>query len=246
VTCILKLRFVGFAASALLLTGVVVQFLRPVDLAYEASAQVVGKLAEALPRQLPGGWIGTDLPLGESELLRNRAEALLRFDDYVYRSYANAERSFSVYVAYWKPGKMPTRLVSLHTPDRCWVENGWSCLESRNHQESFGAADLPPNEWRIFSAPEGAQKTFTVFWLLADGVPHDFGSGTNRIPNPFAWWSSVLKEARGGKAAHLFVRFTSDRPLEDLVQLSGWTELVASLNQVGLKNRPAAADSGSR
>lgn len=237
----------GLAAAAiLLLTAVAVQFLRPANLAYNGDARVVGKLAEVLPRQLPGGWTGTDLPLGESELLRKRTETLLQFDDYVYRRYANAEKSFSIYIAYWNPGKMPTRLVSLHIPDRCWVENGWTSRQSRNRQAVFAADDLPPCEWRIFSAPGSTQEIFTVFWLLVDGVPFGFGPGANRIPDPFAWWAGVIKEARGEKAAHLFVRLTSDSPLESLVQLSAWSELAAALKQIGLKNRPPAGEAGSR
>jgi Protein of unknown function (DUF3485) len=243
VTGTLKRMVLAVAAAMLLLTAVAVQYFRPIDLAYEGSAQVVGKLAEVLPRHLTGGWSGMDLPLGESELLRKRTEALLQFDDYVHRRYANAERSFSIYIAYWKPGKMPPRLVSLHIPDRCWVENGWTCLQSRNRQTSFAAADLPPCEWRIFTAPGSEQKIFTVFWLLVDGRPHEFGSGSNRIPNPFAWWAGVLKEARGDKAAHLFVRITSDRPLENLVQTSAWPEMAAALRQIGLKSRALAGDS---
>ena len=83
-------------------------------------------LAEAIPERLEG-WQVNDMDLGPTESVTQRSYDLLKLDDFVHRQYVRGDKSFSVYAAYWKPGKMPVRLVNQHTPDRCWTEVGWVC-----------------------------------------------------------------------------------------------------------------------
>lgn len=230
------MAWIGLGA-AVLLTAAVLQFFRPATAIARGQALVAGRLNELLPSSLPGGWSGKELPLGESELLRQRTEGLLQFDDYVYREFSRNGITFAVYAAHWQPGKMPTRLVSLHTPDRCWVENGWICEASRNREPLFAAQGLPATEWRIFSSPGGRGKIYTAFWLLRDGRIYDFGEGLNTIPSPIKWWRGVLEESRGGMPEHLFVRITSDRPFELLAKDPVWAELAAALRRLGLQER---------
>lgn len=199
-----------------------------------ARSRVSGKLSEMLPRHL-AGWVSRELPLGENELLRKRTEGILQFDDYVYREFTHGGLSFTVYAAYWEAGKMPTRLVSLHTPDRCWVENGWTCRDRQNRQIIFADGHIPPGEWRVFSPPGGRQNVHTAFWLLVGGRPYDFGSGLNTVPNPLKWWANVVAEARGGRTDHLFVRITMDRPFEELATEPVWRELADALGHLGLR-----------
>ena len=107
-------------------------------------------LSEILSDELPG-WRVKDRSLGETEAVRYRVGQVLNFDDYVYREYDRGDLRFSAYVAYWRPGKMPVRLVNAHNPDRCWSQVGWRCtaLESEVAKTLPGGS-LKPAEWRIF------------------------------------------------------------------------------------------------
>jgi hypothetical protein len=90
-------------------------------------------LAAAVPASLPG-WTAREVPLGANEFLSSEAEKVLNYDEVVNREFSRGAETFSVYVAYWGAGKMPTRLVASHTPDRCWTENGWKCVAMKFKQ----------------------------------------------------------------------------------------------------------------
>src|SRR5690606_27133761 len=45
--------------------------------------------------------------------------------------YISGPLRLSVYVAYWEPAKMSSRLVAGQTPDVCWVGAGWTCTPRR-------------------------------------------------------------------------------------------------------------------
>jgi len=198
--------------------------------------ELKGRLPQALP-----GWQTNELPLGPNELLTERATEILRFDEYVYREYSRASQGFAVYSAYWSPGKMPTRLIALHTPDRCWTENGWICQE-----QQFGVLVgqsgnmLYPAQWRVFTPPGQNNRQYVLFWLLVDGKPYNFGHRLNTIPHPLKWWSDVIDEAVAGSKEHLFVRITSSRPFEELAGDPGWEQLLVALGKLGLGEAPKA------
>jgi hypothetical protein len=83
-------------------------------------------LTSVIPDQIPG-WVVKDLPIAETEEMKKAVDEILNYDDAVYRNYNQGQTTISVYVAYWKPGKMSPRLIAAHTPDVCWVNNGWKC-----------------------------------------------------------------------------------------------------------------------
>ena len=172
--------------------------------------------------------------MGPNELVRNRTTELLQYDDCVYRQYVQGSRQFAVYAAYWSPGKMPTRLISTHTPDRCWTENGWRCIDQK-----FGftidrpGLSLPPMQWRIFEPPVGDTKEYVLFWLLVGGKPYDFGQRLNTVPNPMRWWLNVVEEATSGNQEQFFVRVTSHRPFEELAGDPAWDEFLQVLGRIG-------------
>ena len=230
---------------ALLLTGVGVVILAAA-LIFQFTAGNPGMASAAIQRmdlaaRLPSRlleWQSKDLPLGPNELLRNQTAEILRYDEYVFREYSQGARNFAVYAAYWAPGKMPTRFVALHTPDRCWTENGWTCLDQKYEvQIQSSGVRLLPTQWRVFNPPGGQAKQYVYFWLLVGGQSHDFGQRLNTIPNPVKWWQNVVDEARAGNPEHLFVRVTSDRPFEELAGDPGWEELLGALARLGLEAR---------
>jgi len=143
-------------------------------------------LARSIPATVDG-WSSREVPLGTSEFLAGEAEKVLNYDEVLNREFNRGGEAFGVYVAYWGAGKMPTRLVASHTPDRCWTENGWRCLEMKFKQrEIFEGSALQPAEWRLFETP-GGSPTYVLYWHLVDGRAYDYGDRFNAIPDPLLW-----------------------------------------------------------
>src|SRR4051812_8877665 len=91
------------------------------------------RIADMVPREIDG-WNVSDEPIGPTEAASASALKTLNLDDYAYRSFHRGGHFFTVYAAYWAAGRMPTRLVASHTPDRCWTENGMRCVETGFHR----------------------------------------------------------------------------------------------------------------
>ncbi len=144
--------------GALLAAGVVLQF--AYSLREEPQAQPRLRLAELIARQVPD-WTVVDEPIGMTEATSEAALKTLNLDDFVYRRYQRGGRSFTVYAAYWAAGKMPTRLVASHTPDRCWTENGMRCVDLKFKQTyAVQGHPLLPADWRVFvSGQDGGRRT---------------------------------------------------------------------------------------
>jgi len=192
------------------------------------------KLETALPLHLEG-WDGRDVPLGADAFQSSAVEKILNYDQVVYREYRHGQETFGVYVAYWGAGKMPTRFVASHTPDRCWTENGWHCVEMKFKQtEPFAGPALPPAEWRLFEPPQGGRPTYVLYWHLVDGQLYDYGSRFNEVPSPLLWWKDAARQALLGSREQFFIRLTSNEPLEQLMADPGVAAVVRSLQGLGL------------
>lgn len=179
---------------AIILGGLVLVLAAGIQLRHNGSASPgKGKhLTSALPASLDG-WSGREVPLGPTELVQGSVEKTLRFDDVYFREFNSSRASISLYVAYWGPGKMPTQLVASHTPDRCWVENGWKC-EQAKHQVSLTAGNvaLRSGEWRLFAAPN-AQRLNVQFWHLVGNETYDYGERLNQVPSVWRWWRDAVR-----------------------------------------------------
>jgi hypothetical protein len=202
-------------------------------------------VAALIPASLPG-WRVKNVPLGPTEFMTGQVEKVLNFDEAVSREYHRASTSFGVYVAYWGAGKMPTRLVASHTPDRCWTENGWTCLEMRFRQKLAANGDaLQPAEWRRFQPPDGGAPTYVLYWHLVDGRVYDQGGRFNAVPHPLAWWRDAVQQALRGSREQYFIRLTANVPLETLWGDPGFNEVLRGLKALGLASQltPVAATS---
>ena len=220
--------------TAVLLAGALAfQFLLKPVVRRDALSSI--QLAKRLPSSL-AGWRMSELPLGPNEFLERRSAEVLRCDEFVFREFSRGETKFAVFSSYWGQGKMPTRLVSMHTPDRCWIENGWTCPKQVYGANVESASQrLVAAQWRLFNPPQSREDVFVLFWLMIDGKPYDFGRRLNRIPNPIRWWADVVDEAKSGSKEHLFFRLTSNRPFEELRGDPGWEELLGALAKLGLR-----------
>ncbi len=189
----------------------------------------------------PVGWNGREVPLGVNEFLSTEVEKVLNYDEAISREYSRAGESFGVYVAYWGAGKMPTRLVASHTPDRCWTENGWQCLQMKfKVAEKIGDVALQPAEWRIFEPPRGGAPTYVMYWHLVEGRTYDYGERFNNVPDPLLWWKDAVQQAVLGSREQYFIRLTSSAPLENLWNDPGFGEVLRGLGQLGLAVQPSA------
>jgi hypothetical protein len=219
------------AAGIVLIAAICVQGIQVFRQEHHAAPTHLGS---DLPREVPG-WESRDVSLGANEFLSGEAEKVLNFDDHVYREYTRNGETFAVYVAYWSAGKMPTRMVASHTPDRCWTENGWRCTEMRFKQvKYFGGKALQPAEWRSFEPPTGGSPSYVMYWHLVSGKTYDYGSRFNEVPNPILWWKDAVQQAVLGSREQYFIRITSQEPLEALWSDPGFGKVIESLVRLGL------------
>lgn len=194
-------------------------------------------LAQAVPARLPG-WEGHDVPLGPNEFIAGEVEKVLNYDQVLYREFRHDGETFGVYVAYWGPGKMPARFVASHTPDRCWTENGWHCLEMKYKQrEPFDEGALQPAEWRLFEPPEGGSPTYVLYWHLVDGKIYDYGDRFNAVPDPYRWWKDAVQQVLLGSREQFFIRLTSNEPFDRLYGDPGVAEVLRALERLGLSEK---------
>ncbi len=195
------------------------------------------RLAQRVPEGI-SGWEGRDVPLGPNEFIAGEVEKVLNYDQVVYREFKRNGETFGVYVAYWGPGKMPTRLVASHTPDRCWTENGWRCLDMKfKREEALDGLELQPAESRLFEPPEGGKPTYVLYWHLVDGRVYDYGPRFNSVPDPIRWWKDAVQEILRGNREQIFIRLTSNEPIENLWTDPGIEEVLHSLVGLGLSER---------
>ncbi|MDX2111080.1 MAG: exosortase-associated EpsI family protein [Verrucomicrobiota bacterium] len=199
----------------------------------QAQSTLKIKLADAIPAKLKG-WSVTEVPLGNTESLDTRSRAILNFDDYVFRSYRRGGREFSVYVAYWGPGKMPVRLVNAHTPDRCWTQVGFKCLDMKfNQPTEYVGGPLQPMEWRVFEI--NGSRLYVHFWHIVGGERHMYRDGFNDLPPVTVIFDDLYKFGLNLKREQFFVRITSDRPLDEFKDEPAYQEILGDLAKLCLK-----------
>jgi hypothetical protein len=220
----------------------------------EQPVQISGPLlSQRIVRDVEG-WAVSDEPLGLTEAATESALNLLNLDDFVYRRYQRGSVYFTIYVAHWVSGKMPTRLVAIHTPDRCWTENGMQCVELRFSQ-TYLVRDrkLLPAEWRVFvprqdldeekgwgrsstAAMQGSSgpRVHVVYWHLVAGKLYDYGRRFNAVPDPWRWWKDTLEQAAYGSQEQFFIRVASETPIELLFSDPGFQRVLESVANLGL------------
>jgi hypothetical protein len=230
---------IPFFAAIVLLGAVTIQLaanLKPVP---EGSLEE--PLKNAIPDQL-SGWQVQELDLGPTESVTQRSYDLLNLDDFVHRQYSRPGQSFSVYVAYWKPGKMPVRLVNQHSPDRCWTEVGYTCTDRKwNVQRSVEGEDLQPGQWGVYEL--GDSKNYTYFWHIVGGVSHWYGGERiNTRSSLTSIWEDFRKFGLNVHREQFFVRVVSAQPMDDLWSQPGFQTVMADLGRLCLAEPPAETE----
>ncbi len=169
-------------------------------------------LTKAVPSELPG-WEVEDHELADSEEMQDRVEDILNFSEALFRSYTKGKTTISVYIAYWEPRKMPVRQVQAHTPDICWVRNGWQVADSE-YSVALNAGELPlkPAEFRVMTKDPVLQ--YVYYW-------HTVGDNiyVNRTIGSWDKWDpikSLFKFGLNQKREQFFIRLSSNRPFNEI------------------------------
>lgn len=190
-------------------------------------------LAEIVPSKI-AGWTVKDQPIAETEEMKKAVGELLNYDDAIFRSYTQGKTTVSVYVAYWKPGKMSPRLIAGHTPDVCWVGNGWKCT-ARDFAYSIPSLnnkinDIPPAQAGTYTLAGQAQHV--LFWHLHDGksVAYDIAGAP-------PWWATISELWKNGlnqRGEQFFIRISSNVPIEESLKTTALSEALIALGPLGL------------
>ncbi len=176
-----------------------------------ASPRFSGRVADflAVEREVPG-WSHQDIPIADTPEMQKRVFELLNFDDGEFAVYSDGRRAVSMYVAYWRPGKMTPRLVAGHTPDVCWVGAGWKIQRAVvNNALSHGAQPIFAAEERDMHRA-ATQETVLYWHVAADRVlagydPAAIGSAFCEL------WAFGLRQ----RPEQFFVRISSRGPVKD-------------------------------
>jgi len=189
-----------------------------------------GPLEEIIPMDLAGGWIGEEIPLAHTEEMRAVTEQILQFDEVISRRYTKGDLNLSLYIAYWEPGKVPIRKVGVHTPDTCWVQNGWT-REERRHAliQEAGGRVLQPCEYGLFSIRNHYEHV--VFWHLVGGEVHSYDQhGMHNIWSPI---TDLFSKGLNQRRDQYFIRISSDTYLFDIWDDPGFQELLSAVGKLG-------------
>jgi hypothetical protein len=194
-------------------------------------------LTDIVPSEL-NGWTIKDLDMAESPESSARISDFLNFDDALFRVFQKGDVFVGLYIAYWTPGKASYRWAGAHTPDTCWVLNGWT-REEREYSIPFtyNKINLEPVEFGVYSKDGNSQNVY--FWHLVGGEPFSYNqTGT---PNILAALLDVKEYGLNLREEQFFIRLSSNKTLEELRQIDGFEAIVQSLVEIGLEEETYSA-----
>jgi hypothetical protein len=191
-------------------------------------------LTTDIPVALPG-WSYRELPLAETEETRKAVVNTLQFDQFVSRIYQRESTTVTIYAAYWGPNKVPPRAVGVHTPDTCWIQNGWTRTARRHAVTlSLGGQALKPGEFGTYSL--NGQSLNVLFWHLVGGEVYSYEQdGLHSLSAPLI---DLLQFGLNQRRDQLFVRLACNEPFDKIWADPGFQQLLRSLSGLGL-NQPS-------
>ncbi len=211
-----------------------------------------------LKTQIPDKFMGAtsiEKELGATEEVVRATEKILNVSDYLNREYTlSSGKKLTLYISYWEPAKDPIEQASTHTPDRCWVNNGWTCNEkTRKLSEDISIEGLEkklkPARYGEYTFKKGDtfSKPYTRYvwyWFLVDGKVYEF-TRKNYAPSPFLWLKNTLTYMNQKAPEMYFVRIDTDFPIDELRKDAEFQQLLKYLGDMilfeGAKGRSANA-----
>ena len=187
-------------------------------------------LSHIVPEEL-NGWKIIDQDMAESPESSERISDFLNFDDALFRIFKKGDTFVGLYIAYWLPGKASYRWAGAHTPDTCWVQNGWTRLD-RKYCIPFQNEETPfqPAEFGIYEKDGSTQNVY--FWHLVGGEA--FGYEQEGGHNIFAALFDIKKYGLNLRNEQFFIRLSSNKKIEELKKIGGFNQILDSLNEIGL------------
>jgi hypothetical protein len=187
-------------------------------------------LSDIVPKQL-NGWKITDQDMAESPESSERISDFLNFDDALFRIFKNGDTFVGLYIAYWLPGKASYRWAGAHTPDTCWVQNGWT-RQDRKYRIPFQNEEtlFQPAEFGIYEKDGSAQNVY--FWHLVGGEA--FGYEQEGGHNIFAALLDIKKHGLNLREEQFFIRLSSNKKIDELKKIEGYKQILDSLHEIGL------------
>ncbi|MBL6919505.1 MAG: exosortase-associated EpsI family protein [Puniceicoccaceae bacterium] len=189
-----------------------------------------GQLSYIVPEEL-NGWKIIDQDMAESPESSERISDFLNFDDALFRIFKKGDTFVGLYIAYWLPGKASYRWAGAHTPDTCWVQNGWTRLD-RKYCIPFQNEETPfqPAEFGVYEKDGSAQNVY--FWHLVGGEA--FGYEQEGGHNIFAALLDIKKHGLNLRDEQFFIRLSSNKKIDELKKLEGFKQILDSLDEIGL------------
>jgi exosortase len=221
-----KLATLLSTACALGLVGIAsFQFLtRPVS--------SVGFEAPELDDWLPSEALGWKMAASQDIY---RFSNILETEELIQRSYGRIDESgnlisITMYIAYWKPGQSAVSSVASHTPDACWPGAGWKAEETDTRTAQLPLLDRTTEtaEYRVFSYHNTPRHVW--YWhsynrrLIEKLDPR----------RPMQLIASVLRFGVRSDGEQLFVRFSSNRPWDEIQNEPLISEIFAHLKPYGI------------
>lgn len=186
-------------------------------------------LAEYFPMD-SGGWQGHDEPLAETEALAGTVQTILNYDDAMLRFYKKGGQQFSVYVAYWTPGKMPARDIAFHIPDKCWTATGMTRTAANyNYQKEFDGQPLAPAQYREFESP--GVKQAVIYWHIYDGKTIVYNPDGS--PSDLSMVTDLMKRGLKQRGEQFFIRIATPGQLEPLWNDQGFRDIIELIAPLG-------------
>jgi hypothetical protein len=173
-----------------------------------------------LPKSVPG-WSIEVKPIADSPEMTKIAEGLLRYDAATLRIYRKNNLEIGIFIAFWLPGKIHPQNIDAHTPDVCWVANGWNMNvlpPLPNFTEGTGP-EVPLSNVRHFKA---LGKELEVLYWHVNGTEFRSNHSVDEMLLPRRkllerqlrnYWNSVTV----GSREQLFARLSVNGKASDLV-----------------------------
>ena len=186
-------------------------------------------IASIMPSEIEG-WKYVDRDFAQTEGSSDRKASFLNLDDSLCRIYIKDDVLVEVYIAYWSPGKVSYRWAGAHTPDTCWVANGWEMLE-RKYSIPMNTCSLKNAEFGIYKKDNRTENVY--FWHLVGGQP--FGYEQKEIPNIFGSIIDIKKYGLNLRQEQFFIRLSSSKNIEQLQEIDGFDSILDGLSKLNLK-----------
>ncbi len=206
-----------------------------------SESTAVGYLKTQIPDKFMGA-TSVEKELGATEEVVRATEKILNVSDYLNREYTlSSGKKLTLYISYWEPAKEPIEFATTHTPDRCWVNNGWVCNEqTRRLSDSIKIANqqkkIKPARYGeyTYSFKDGISKPYTRFvwfWFIANGEIYEF-TKENKGVSPYMWLKNTLTYMNQKAPEMYFVRIDSDIPLDEFRNDTEFQQLLKYLGDM--------------